>query len=50
MFWLVVLTFQPSWKILVSWDDYSQYYMEKNKPPTSDHIIVKIGGPEYLGK
>ena len=27
--------FQPSWKILVSWDDYSQY-MEKtcSKPPT----------------
>ena len=24
--------FQPLWKILVSWDDYSQYTGEKNVP------------------
>ena len=28
--------FQPLWKILVSWDDYSQYMENKcSKPPTS---------------
>ena len=26
--------FQPLWKILVSWDDYSQYMEKSLKPPT----------------
>ena len=33
--------FQPSWKILVSWDDYSQYIVENkkcSKPPTSNPL------------
>ena len=38
--------FEPLWKILVNWDDYSQYmgkYKKCSKPPTSfGHLILGI--------
>ena len=36
--------FEPLWKILVSWDDYSQYMENKkcSKPPTSITIIFPL--------
>ena len=44
--------FQPLWKILVSWDDYSQYMEEKNHVPNHQPelgmSIISMGIRYYL--
>ena len=42
VYWYSGWWFQPLWKILVSWDDYSQYMENKkcSKPPSSITILL----------
>ena len=40
VYWLVV--YQPLWKILVSWDDCSQYIGKKNHVPNHQPVIQNV--------